>query len=581
VPIISPAQTVAAPATRPQPFKIFRKTGDLIGVSPCIHDALALRPNRVRPLCYVVFFGLALVGLSACGDSVVGGHCKEGLSPCAGKCVAGPCRGLDGGLDGVTLDATELDGTTGELDAEAIDASLIDEGAPDDDGDDGSTGPTIDADGNEVGSYDSTVADTYRAPPDNRINDALVDTKKLDAAPDSSRDTQDAGSDARVILRDVGGSDGPDARSDASDTPLGSGDGVALDVSRDTSPDTRDVGSDARDSSPDLPGPDYPPDSPPDLPDVPILSDAGLDGGGKLDVGDIIDTAPRCPSGQSLCVDTCVDLTSDYQNCGLCGVTCGDSMVCVNSLCDTCPTGTACAGKCLDTQSDPNNCGACGVVCPGGACRWGNCKATTAGQIIVIGHDYLTNGTDLSKLLGNAVFLATSNQVQLAHYYNSANAIAVGHAVTTINAEGTARGRQVTRAAVSTSNILAQLTTADVFLISGQQLATDSTLQQLGTNWASMLSVFVHTGGIIVLLDANYTGNAGGIQILSQAGLVNISRSTSASGGQCVVSSNSDPLAANVSASYVCLANSTTFAGSDGTTVISSSASPVVIRKSF
>src|SRR5215468_6431206 len=36
----------------------------------------------------------------------------------------------------------------------------------------------------------------------------------------------------------------------------------------------------------------------------------------------------------------------------------------------TCPSGTTrCAGTCVDTTSDGNNCGSCGHGCSGGACE--------------------------------------------------------------------------------------------------------------------------------------------------------------------------------------------------------------------
>jgi hypothetical protein len=526
---------------------------------------------------------LAMVGLSSCWNSVVGDQCADGLSPCGGRCLPhGQCKGVDGGLDGQGLDGEGLDGASDEvsLDTEAIDEGVAMDGASlDSEGNDGSTSSPVDADRGEAIAYDApNRADTSDGRTDIRLDDATVDTKKVDAPPDSPGDSNDSAADIRLIFREVGVRD----TIDASDVPWSNETGPLLDLATESSLDTQDSHSycdtceDARDAS-TVDRADSALDADAAMPDVPPPVDMGID-----TTGPVIDTAPRCPSGQTLCSDTCVDVTSDYHNCGLCGVACQDDLHCADSLCTACPSSTlACGGQCIDPQSNPANCGACSVVCPGGACRFGTCKATTAGHAIVLGHDFLSNGVDQNKLLANAVFLSPSNPLQLAHYYNSANASAIGHSITAINAEATARGRQVVRTAVSTSTILTQLTTADVFLISGQQLANDTALQQLGTNWTSLLSTFVHTGGIIVLLDANYPGNSGGVQILSQAGILALTRSSSASNNSCTVSNGSDALASGVAATYVCAANSTTFTGSDGSVVVTSAGQPVVVHKKF
>jgi hypothetical protein len=60
---------------------------------------------------------------------------------------------------------------------------------------------------------------------------------------------------------------------------------------------------------------------------------------------------------------------------------CCGGQVCVNSTCAQaartagCPEGQVrCNGVCVDISSDPNNCGACGVVCESGACFNGTCQ---------------------------------------------------------------------------------------------------------------------------------------------------------------------------------------------------------------
>jgi hypothetical protein len=95
--------------------------------------------------------------------------------------------------------------------------------------------------------------------------------------------------------------------------------------------------------------------------------------------------AITCPTGQTLCGDTCADLLIDGQHCGACDQSCnGESQqVCRDGACG-CPTGqTACTvgdgfTVCRETETDPYNCGGCGNACPGGqTCFGGGCVPIT------------------------------------------------------------------------------------------------------------------------------------------------------------------------------------------------------------
>jgi hypothetical protein len=54
---------------------------------------------------------------------------------------------------------------------------------------------------------------------------------------------------------------------------------------------------------------------------------------------------------------------SDMNNCGACGNAC--KHICVSGVCD-CPGGEFCSqdGECRNTNADDANCGGCGIVCP-------------------------------------------------------------------------------------------------------------------------------------------------------------------------------------------------------------------------
>ena len=71
-----------------------------------------------------------------------------------------------------------------------------------------------------------------------------------------------------------------------------------------------------------------------------------------------------------------------------------------------CPTGQElCAGSCVDTTSDPNNCGSCANTCAGGTCCSSTCVADTASCAFVVTgvnpSEGNQNGGDWIKITGN------------------------------------------------------------------------------------------------------------------------------------------------------------------------------------
>ena len=93
----------------------------------------------------------------------------------------------------------------------------------------------------------------------------------------------------------------------------------------------------------------------------------------------------------ALCEGKCVDITSDSENCGDCGRSCGGrgdvsgsergpGTVCAAGAC-TCPAGfQMCSANsgCVDVRNDRRNCGACDRACAiGQRCSRGACEAIT------------------------------------------------------------------------------------------------------------------------------------------------------------------------------------------------------------
>ncbi len=81
-----------------------------------------------------------------------------------------------------------------------------------------------------------------------------------------------------------------------------------------------------------------------------------------------------CPTGQTACNGTCVDLQSDPSHCGLCGISCPATATCTAGAC-TCPSATpdACGPRCVNKQTDASNCGSCNFACGLGTCQAAAC----------------------------------------------------------------------------------------------------------------------------------------------------------------------------------------------------------------
>jgi hypothetical protein len=78
-----------------------------------------------------------------------------------------------------------------------------------------------------------------------------------------------------------------------------------------------------------------------------------------------------CDNGLASCGGSCVDITSDTNNCGGCGIddsshVCTPDQQCNNGTCGCAATDIVCAGTCVDPKTDQNYCGASGT-CDGGA----------------------------------------------------------------------------------------------------------------------------------------------------------------------------------------------------------------------
>jgi hypothetical protein len=84
--------------------------------------------------------------------------------------------------------------------------------------------------------------------------------------------------------------------------------------------------------------------------------------------GDGVCTCPQ--DAPDTCDGVCVDLKTDADNCGDCGVVCPSGETCQGGICrcgsgPACTNGlTCCSGQCVNLLTDLDNCTECGNACP-------------------------------------------------------------------------------------------------------------------------------------------------------------------------------------------------------------------------
>jgi hypothetical protein len=551
---------------------------------------------------------VALLAFPACLDSIVGTKCANGYSACGGKCVpTGSCKIGDAGTD-ADGDGTEMpdaDSVESGLDDDggAVDAPFAVDEQPFDDAEEDDTPavptdvvPRVDAgrDGTGTGTSDTVVSaddaeaalpvepepidadlDAPENPPID-LDAATVDAPNvdLDAAVDGaavdSPVVSDLGGDALTLddaTTDGATDDGSRIDAPSVDLPpcLGcedGGDASGDDTFGDDAVDHSDGGADAIWTPTDADSPDAP----------------------AVETGPLVCSAPQ----STICDNKCVDVTSSAEYCGDCFTMC-TSNECQAGKCLDCAPENVCNHTCINYANDADNCGGCGSAffCPSGLCSNSHCELSGTGRVIVIGHDYLNNRRAMNQLLGNAVFLWPVNPVNILIYKGDANADAISGADQAI-AQVAGTTRVTTKTEVVAGDLAPQLAAVDVFLIYGQERASDTTLDQLGLAWRDALLAFANRGGTVIVLDGYYGVNTGTVRILSSAGLLGIERKARIDGDRCTVVARGDAVASGLVTAYRCEPNSVSFTvtetGPTITTVVASgtpTASPVVVTKLF
>jgi hypothetical protein len=109
---------------------------------------------------------------------------------------------------------------------------------------------------------------------------------------------------------------------------------------------------------------------------------------------------PSCEPELTECNGACVDTAADPLNCGACGARCPTPgkgvMACVDGRCTSCGQGyrqcigDGATGTCVDIDTDLDHCGACGVICDAG-CVAGTCQPPSEFLVSdsVVGDDFV------------------------------------------------------------------------------------------------------------------------------------------------------------------------------------------------
>jgi len=214
------------------------------------------------------------------------------------------------------------------------------------------------------------------------------------------------------------------------------------------------------------------------------------------------------------------------------------------------PDTTACGSACVDLDSNPYHCGSCFNACPTETCTAGTCDGTTLGHVAVVGMSYQQDHAPSRHLLGNAVFLPTSLDVQLLSYEGYGHPAAIKNVGTILASEAALRGRSLTETvATDPEDVAEQLATAsyDVFLIHDQALAPAGHGSAFADATADALASFGQQGGVIVALAAS---NQEMPTLLTETGLLTTAALIPIEGATVVKSSPTDALAIGVASPF-------------------------------
>lgn len=269
----------------------------------------------------------------------------------------------------------------------------------------------------------------------------------------------------------------------------------------------------------------------------------------------------------------CVEPYDSPQFCGDCDTQCsggtpncapdgGGSYECVANCIED-PYVTECGAICVDTTNDPRHCGGCNNRCESGICVSSDCVGRVNGHMAAICASYASQSPAQTNLLGNAVFLASTDPVRILAYVRDTSGVSINGTNQALASAAAARGRDYEKTEVTgLASVANQLTRADydVLIVYDQQNAPAGRMASRAAAWAPAIETFTELGGIVIVL----TGGDGTNEMnefIDGIGIASVTGTTNYDGSRYSVVAPGDALAIGVVSPFLAVPTSCVFDG--------------------